>query len=201
MNLDQVTIQKVIDAFTKKNYKLGIGINYMNPFGVRANTGLTNTFDDAVGLIYHDDNDQWAIKVYHATTDPGAYWIANPMNVEGTAIVVPGQYKDSHIVGLHHGQYKALVQNAPIRVYRDKDKDKEYDYDLHTIQNGMFGINVHRAHESHTSVNNDKWSAGCQVIASPVDFKEFMSLIDKHVGMTIYDNKFTYTLFEEKDLA
>lgn len=201
MDLTSITIPKLLDMYARKQYKLYVGINYMNVIGVRANTGLTNTFDDAICLMYHNDQDAWALKVYAATTDPGLYWVENPMNVDGTAIVVPGQYIDSHVVGLHHGQYRALVQNKPIRVYRDKDKDKEYDYDLHTVQNGMFGINIHRASDSHTSMQNDRWSAGCSVIANPKDFADFMHHIDDHVNMTIYTNTFSYTLFEEKDLS
>ena len=200
MNLDLLTADTIQNMYIKKAYILGIGVNFMNVFGVRASDGFTNTFNDAVGLIYTDSDNNWQSKVYFATTDPGAFYMDHPENVKGTAIVVPGQYIDSHIVGLHHGQYKALIQNKPIRVYRDNNKDDIYDYDLTTIDSGLFGINIHRASSDHISTQIDNWSAGCQVIASPKDFTEFMSYIQMHLDTQLYTNTFTYTLFEEKDM-
>ena len=201
MNLTDITVDKLLAAYEQKKYKLYIGVNYMNVLGVRAATGLTNTFDDAICLMWKDEKDTWQLKAYAGTTDPGLYYMEHPMNVTGTAIVVPGQYIASHMVGLHHGQYRALVQHSPIKVYRDANKDKTYDYDLHTVQNGMFSINIHRASPDHTSLVNNNWSAGCSVVASPKDFTDFMAHIDTHIAMTIYDNTFSYTLFEQKDLG
>jgi hypothetical protein len=201
MNLSLITVPSILSVYSKKQYKLYEGVNYLNVFGIRSSAGLTNTFDDAICIMYKDDKDTWQLKAYNGTTDPGLYWMEHPMNVVGTAIVVPGQYIASHIVGLHHGQYRALVQHSPIKVYRDSNKDKTYDYDLHTVQDGMFGINIHRASPDHVSTYNDKWSAGCSVIADPKDFGYFMFHVDAHVEMGIYDNTFSYTLCEEKDLG
>ena len=54
---------------------------------------------------------------------------------------------------------------------------------------GYFGINIHKA--GLNSVNVDKWSAGCQVFKSAVDFDEFIRLCK----MQTWDT-FTYTLIE-----
>ena len=48
------------------------------------------------------------------------------------------------------------------------------------------------------SVQIDKWSAGCQVIAENNDFKLFMELVNK--SATLYGNSFTYTLIESSDI-
>ena len=62
----------------------------------------------------------------------------------------------------------------------------------------MFGINIHRANKWGTSVQIDKWSAGCQVIASNEDFLEFMTLVEK--AKAKWGNSFTYTLIESRDI-
>lgn len=164
-------------------------IEKFNIFGIRRAGGFTNTFNDHVGVYYETSNGVWVSAMFAATTDPGLFWLENPSNVNGTAILKPGNYKNSHKIGLHKGEYKALVQNTPLPVWRDKDKDHEYDYV--SIDNGMFGINIHRANPSTTSKQVDKWSAGCQVLANPDDFNTLLTLAEQHGTV------FTYTLFDE----
>ena len=60
----------------------------------------------------------------------------------------------------------------------------------------MFGINIHKAGDS--SVVVDGWSAGCQVLARSFDFNELMNLVT--LATSIWGDRFTYTLLEEKDL-
>ena len=69
----------------------------------------------------------------------------SPMNSKGCAILVPGQYRGSHKLRLHQGRYLALGQQRSVKVYRDRDKDGHYDFDESTIDEGLFGINIHRA--------------------------------------------------------
>ena len=64
---------------------------------------------------------------------------------------------------------------------------------------GMFGINIHHASYHGTSTQVNKWSAGCQVIASIDDFNTLMSLANKSKKQ--YGNSFTYTLLDEQDLV
>ena len=59
---------------------------------------------------------------------------------------------------------------------------------------------MHRASESHTSTLVDKWSAGCQVIASPSDFADLMEMT-KNWHSPMYGTKFNYTLFLEEDFV
>jgi hypothetical protein len=62
----------------------------------------------------------------------------------------------------------------------------------------MFGIDSHRANKDMKSVNVNKWSAGCQVIASPVDFAIYLATAKKQKESG-HGSKFTYILLEESD--
>lgn len=168
----------------------------LNIFGIRTEDRVANTFNDVIGVMYLS-NGQWNCFLFPATTDPGLYWREHPMNVDGTAILVPGQHLGAYMVGSHKG-YTAFQQKRPLPVYRDADKDEILETDPDTIQSGFYGINIHRANSALPSSQVNKWSAGCQVLADPVQFDFLMSLAQKSMG--IYGNSFTYTLLEEGDV-
>ena len=105
-----------------------------------------------------------------------------------------GQYRGSHMIGLHQGKYEALRQCAPVTVYRDFTNNGIYDE--FKTETGVFGINIHKA--GIDSVRVDNWSHGCQVFKRTQDFNRFMELCKK--AATIHGNRFTYTLIESKDL-
>ncbi len=185
--------------YDKKGYAFFTSGDYnLNIFGIRAYPGTVNKFDDIVGVAYKV-NGEWQLKCFHATTDPGLYWLNNLMNVNSTAILKEGQYRGGWKIGMHKGQYKALIQNKPITVYRDRNKDNKHDFDERNTETGMFGVNIHRAtpNSGQTSTNVDKWSAGCQVIAAKDDFDTLMKLVDK--ASAKYGSVFTYTLFNQRD--
>jgi hypothetical protein len=56
----------------------------------------------------------------------------------------------------------------------------------------LFGINIHRANEKSISTIIDKWSAGCQVLNNPADFKKILTLAKESKKLN-----FTYTLLKE----
>jgi putative heme degradation protein len=116
-------------------------------------------------------------------------------NPNGVARLVEGQYRGSHALGLHQGKYEALRQQKPVKVYRDKNKD--LNFDEHTIQEGIFGINIHKAGADSTYVEN--WSEGCQVFKKSSDFEEFMSICRK--AAAVHGKSFTYTLLKSSDIA
>ena len=122
------------------------------------------------------------------------------MRESGVAILKPNQYRGSHKIRLHRGQYEALGQKGPVQVYRDNNKDECYDLIEENVEQGLFGINIHRATkwEGKKSSQVDKWSAGCQVIAANDDWEEFMSICRK--ARDAWGNSFTYTLIESMDL-
>ena len=168
----------------------------VNIVGVRnSSTGdkVTNVFDDFLTVSYKEGG-EWKFHIWPATTDPGHKGVMEYHNAAGVARLVPGQYRGSHTIGLHQGKYEALKQQKPVKVYRDKDKDMQYDENI--IQEGVFGINIHKAGADSTYVEN--WSEGCQVFKKSVDFDSFMKIMNK--AASIHGKSFTYTLIESKDI-
>lgn len=168
----------------------------LNLVGIRNTRDLhANTFNDLFCVAFQVRG-QTKLLQYACTTDPGIYYRQNPINVNGTAILPAGQHRNLWKIGKHLGQYVALVQNAAVTVIRDPNADKTLDF-ANGTETGYFGINCHRAREHGTSVQVDKWSAGCQVLASGADFGELMSYATR--AAEIYGNSFTYTLFESHE--
>lgn len=165
----------------------------LNLFGVRSSTRKVNEFDDFIYAIYRDNNLNWKIHQWPATTDPGLPQLLNPSNHKGVAILVPGQYKSTYKIDLHSNKYPALCQRlSTVKVYRDSNRNNLHDLDPSTIDEGFFGINIHKA--GIDSVRVDNWSAGCQVFKREEDFNQFMDLCKR--SAQIYGNSFTYTLFQ-----
>jgi len=166
----------------------------LNIVGLRAKDTKPNTFQDEIHVFYKETATKWNYHVYKATTDPGTFWLKNPAAPQGTAILMEGQYKNCYGLGIHHGEYLALVQVRPITVYRDYDRTEMIQLKDATKQTGMFGINIHHAKSKGTTKYIDNYSAGCQVFANAEDFAEFIQLCQKH--KSLYGNEFTYTLID-----
>ena len=192
-------------SFTREQIQTAVQSNgdyNVNIVGVRnsaTDNKVTNKFDDWMTISYKV-NGEWNFHCYDCTTDPGKYWVDNLLNPDGVAIVVPGQYRGSHQIGLHQGKYEALRQMKPIKVWRDDNEDNVYDHIADDIQEGIFGINIHKAGSRvEGSTQIDKWSAGCQVFSKESDFNEFMDVMYK--ARNTWSNSFTYTLIESKDIV
>ncbi|WP_299594335.1 hypothetical protein [uncultured Microbulbifer sp.] len=184
-------------AFIRKGYRFfDEGDFNLNLIGVRTADNTANTFNDHLAVAFRFDGRPHCY-VFPATTDPGLYWRQNLANVNGTAIVVPGQYAGLWQIGQHQGKYQALVQRAPVTVYRDSNRDQVLDTDT-TTESGLFGINCHRARADGESSQVDRWSAGCQVLANAADFTLLMALCNR--ARMEWGNRFTYTLIKEGDL-
>ena len=198
------TREQVEAAVKAKGYKWfengDLNVNIVGIRNMEAGERVTNKFDDHLTISYKIDG-EWCYEIFNCTTDPGDDWMDKPMNEKGCAILVPGQYKGSHKLRLHQGRYLALGQQRSVKVYRDRDKDGKYDFDPSTIDEGLFGINIHRAtkHAGKTSTYVDKCSAGCQVIASNDDWHCFLDICQ--AARDAWSNNFTYTLLESTDLA
>jgi hypothetical protein len=168
----------------------------VNIVGIRNSaTGqvVTNAFDDTLTISYKE-NGEWKFHSWPATTDPGKKGVLEYHNAAGVARLVEGQYRGSHAIGLHQGKYEALRQAKTVKVYRDANKDLTYNEDK--IQEGVFGINIHKAGADSTYVEN--WSEGCQVFKKSADFESFMKIVRK--SRDIHGNSFTYTLIESSDI-
>lgn len=195
-------LDKIKSAMLNKGYVWFVRGNYnLNIVGVRNDligNNVTNKFDDKLYVSYTDENEVSQFKEYDITTDPGTHWMNHPLNTDGTAILVPGQYRGAYGIGLHQNEYEALRQFKPVKVYRDNDRDTEYDMDPSTIQEGHFGINIHRSNPYNESYYVDRWSAGCQVFKSVHDFIEFINIC--RTARNQWGNSFTYTLLNKSDL-
>ena len=199
----QLSKEKIEQTLKEKGYKWFEQGDYnLNIVGVRnsdTKNKVTNRFDDKITLSYKVDGD-WQFHSFDCTTDPGTHWVENIMRKEGVAILKPGQYRSSHKIRKHQGRYEALGQQNPVKVYRDNNRNHTYDLYEESVQEGLFGINIHRAtkYAGKKSTQVDKWSAGCQVIASNDDWKLFMKICRK--ARDTWNNNFTYTLLESKDV-
>ena len=187
-------IEKAVKAKGYQWFDENMAVNIV---GVRnSDTGqkVTNVFDDKITLSYTENGEKKYLE-WANTTDPGTKGVKEYHNAAGVARLVEGQYINSHIIGLHQGKYEALKQNKPVKVYRDANKDMSYDESK--IQEGVFGINIHKAGADSTYVEN--WSEGCQVFKRAVDFEEFMMHCRKS-AIIKKAKSFTYTLLNSNDI-
>lgn len=194
------TATQIFDVMETKGHKVFTSGNFnLNIVGIRSTDIDVNRFNDSLHVIYKDESGKWRHKAFTITTLAGLDYLKNPLNRKGTAILKAGQYRNSHQIGLHQGKYEALVQRGKMKVYRDDDQDSEHDFDPETIQEGTFGINIHRSSARGQSTKVGKWSAGCQVFANLSEFEIFMSICRK--AKKVWGNSFTYTLLDEADFA
>jgi hypothetical protein len=192
------TLQQIIKTAESKGYTIDRRPFKLNIIGVRnAKATNQNTFDDQIAYFYYDNNGQLRGKVSVGTTDPSTYWLNNPMNVKGAAVLKSGEYKDAYAIGLHRGQYTALVQVKPVTTIRDNDRNAIINYFAPTTT-GLYGINIHRAtlnKQNKAVIGQD--SAGCQVFRDVADYNEMIDLAKK--SRERYGNKFSYILIDELD--
>ena len=173
----------------------------LNLVAVRNKSGSSDKFDDTLFVVYRDKDKDWEVRSYEITTEPGPRILRKPINKKGTAILVPGQYRSTYKVDTHGGKNRHVAlgqRSGKVWVYRDDDRDGKPDEKL-VMEEGMFGINIHR----HAREGEKEYvlgsSAGCQVFKSSRQFAQFMELCNQ--AADIYGNSFTYTLLEEKELA
>jgi hypothetical protein len=191
-------VNQIIDVMRTKNYKVFKNTkgHDLNIVGIRTSSIDANTFNDWITVFYTFDK-RWNFFAFPATTDPGTYWRKKLMNVKGTAVMKPGQYRKAYRIGKHNDQYKALRQQGNVTVYRDANRDNKLDTEGMPEDSGIFGINIHRAGEHTASTLVNKWSAGCQVFQDPDHFLFFLTLCER--GRDKFSNSFTYTLLKEED--
>jgi hypothetical protein len=192
------TREQIETAVKAKGYKWFTNDNYdVNIVGIRnAATGkkVTNLFDDWITISFKVDG-EWQFYIWNATTEPGKKGMLEGKAVGGVARLVPNQYRSAYQIDKHQGKYDALCQRgADVTVYRDGNDDLIFDETK--LDTGMFGINIHKAGQDSTWVEN--WSEGCQVFKRVKDFNEFMVICKK--AAQIHGNHFTYTLIESGDI-
>lgn len=184
------------------------GLLNLNIIGIRTLDQTPNVFNDWLAIWYYAKYqysggvmiERPFFHLYQITTDPGLYYLKNPLLLKGTMILKEGQYP-VYSLDLHRGKYLALCQRrGPVTVYRDRNKDEVLDFDPQTVESGdSFGCNIHRAGKFTVFQWIDKFSAGCQVFKYPNQFDTFIMLCQQHKEN--WGNKFTYTLLNEKDFG
>jgi hypothetical protein len=189
-----VILQKIKAILRHKKYTLYTRPYELNIVGLRSKSTTPNRFDDEIHVFYKINAVKWNYHIFKATTDAGTFWLRQPMQPQGTALLAEGQYKGAYQLGLHRGQYLALVQRKPILIIRDYNRDSVLDFYNGTKTKGLFGINIHRANKVGKTKSVDKNSAGCQVFENASDFDFFIKLCNKHKNL--YGNQFTYSLID-----
>lgn len=176
-----------IEELQSKFRQFGFIWRKFHLIGIRSKEDKPNEFDDVMYLI----SDNKIIGTYSCTTNPGTYWLLNLLNVAGAAILKSDkQFLDCWTLGIHK-TYEAFVQVRPVTVYRDSNKNPKAE-EVGAIQNGLFGINIHRANQFAVSKVIDKWSAGCQVLNDPKQFADLLVNYKLSGFKTL-----TYTLLKE----
>jgi len=197
--MNNVSTSALIKALNKKGYALfenDAKPYNLNIVGIRNSNPKPNVFNDLMAVFWKYQG-RWNMVQMDFTSEAGLHWLENPLSAKGTAILKEGQYRGCWQLSLHQGKYKALCQRKPVTVIRDNNKDDKYDYDAPT-EEGLFGINIHRANSKTESTQVDKWSAGCQVIQSPHEYDVFIKMCEE--ATEVFSNSFTYTLINENDL-
>ena len=192
-NVDYDLLQRAIE---EEGHPWSTQKHVLNMVGIRNMRGAKNTsygvtlpgtnhFDDLICVAYIDENGKKQAQSFAASTDPGFSMLVKPINQNGCAIMVEGHYKDCWSVGTHgrggSNPHTAFKQSkGKVKVYRDKTTDTIYDLDRRTIQEGYFGINIHkgsRGTSTGSSVNG--WSAGCQIFKNGAQQIKVMTLAKK----------------------
>lgn len=178
---------------SNKSYDVNIvGVRNTSPAVYKK---VTNVFDDHLTISFKDEKGVKQFYCWMSTTDPGKKGVQQFHNKDGVARLVPGQYRTRYAIDKHQGKYEALCQRlGNVTVWRDGNKDLTFDEKV--TDTGMFGINIHKAGQDSTWVEN--YSEGCQVFKRVKDFDEFMKICKK--AAKIHGNKFSYTLIESTDI-
>ncbi len=167
----------------------------LNIWGIRSPQTRSGQFDDHIHVFFKNNANDWEYHIFRSTTDPGTYWLHNPMMPQGSAILAQGQYIDAYQIGIHY-TYSALVQRKNVTVIRDYNRDSVLDFYNGNYHTGIFGINIHRAMIKGKTPYIEKFSAGCQVFENASDFYKMMTMAERH--RSLYGNRFSYTLVDER---
>jgi hypothetical protein len=142
------------------------------------NSDVPNVFNDLrLALRVNRSGTPVIEEIWEATTEPGKhYTLIEKLDPRGAARIAFGQYKawsvGTHMAG-RPSAHEALVQTAPIRVFRDLDADFERTGDQ--VFQGLFGVNQHWGFDLPKS-DVGRASAGCLVGRTRAGHRRFMTL-------------------------
>jgi len=180
--------------YYKKNK---LPIDEINLIGIRDYSNIEkDKINDYLGYFTKDK-----IFLCKGTTHPGVYYTKekNVLHEDGAFHLLEGFHKKIWCVGTHNN-YEALVNDwrycLPTEGHRDSNFNFEIDEEDIKVK-GYFGINFHRMHSRLIEKVIGRYSAGCQVVQDPKDFKHIMSTI-KNTNMYLNNSQktvFNYMLF------
>jgi hypothetical protein len=200
---------RILKYMEAKGYQIDAGAKEYNIVYVEGmnsdgtiNNNAPNEFNDRRMVIEVINGIPKIVGNWEATTEPGTYFTENPMNPEGVARIKFGQYK-AWRVGIHYGggaePHEALVQEAPVTLYRDSNKD--YSRIGDKMVTGLFDLNQHWGFDLPY---NDIYyaSTGRPVGRTRQGHREFMSLIKQDKRYVANRNYlFTTTIVPADDLV
>ena len=197
----EVELEHILTFMRDYNFKVFEKEYSVNIYLLRSDNNQAGKFDDVIGLFYWDRWKKLNEMRFRGTTEAGRYYLNNPLNVDGTAIILPGQYKGSHKIGLHKGT-PALEQKGNMKYIRDANKDGVLNFELaqdeDNIIEGNFKTNIHTVVNDTPGRQIGRASAGCPVIASTFEYAIFFAACK--ASSEIYGNSFTTTLITENEL-
>jgi hypothetical protein len=139
-------------------------------------------YNDVIAVVHEAHG---ILRHWRASCDPGRYYTQiAPLNARGAAHLAKGKWL--YKLGRHgQSQYPALVQAAPVKVFRTFGPNPTaQDFS----ESGFFGINIHAGTYSESVYNA---SAGCQVIRSMStagsDWKSFYGLVAQFAPQKVFD--------------
>ncbi len=200
---------KIIDAYDTHEYKYFVNSYDLNIGAVRSNNLSSNRFNDYMFVLWHDPDGMRQCVIVCCTTDPGQYYRDEPMRMEGTALMVPGQYRGAYTMG-HHKGIPAFVQIGKMNFWRLQPHEwnnlvqfkllNEHPESFPAHETSIISANIHRASRLRVSTQIDKWSAGCQVVpdAGYLDFMIHLAHRQIEYG---HGSNFSYTLFTENQIV
>jgi hypothetical protein len=173
---------RIVKYLLSKNYLVFTGLKEYNIVYVEGinedwslNSDTPNEFNDRRIVIEVVEGVPKIVNHWQATTEPGSHYTYNPMNSLGAARIKFGQYK-AWAVGMHGNadRHEALVQAAPITVYRDFDRNFQRTGDK--LDTGLFLVNQHWGYDAPANDIKNA-SAGCLVGRRREGHREFMAII------------------------
>ena len=129
---------------------------------VRTGNRYTNSLSDFAFVIKGGK----VVAAYPWTTVPGRYYVYNPLTVggiAGCAVLVPGQYIDSHAFrnnSANKWRSPYFEHIGTMKIYRDGNKNDIVDSGVVMDSPPWHGIFIHQMGTNPDNIWN--WSAGCQ---------------------------------------
>lgn len=195
----KIDLNYVLESMSDRGFKVFSNDSKMfnlNIVAIRTQENKVNVFNDWL-CVFWKFKGTWNFLKFLCTTDPGLYWLGYERmgNPEGTAMLIEQQ-----VLGMlkwgRHKNYAALEQIKAAKYVRDYNRDDQLNPDLSKIYTGIIKTNIHRASQWKHTVKVGAYSAGCVVLANPIEF-ELLGNICKRAKKE-FENKFTFSLIDER---